>query len=160
MKQILLTHFGAYPRMTAQDGVKLVYQAAFGPGHLLADREKARAFLHRELEQTPARAGAMLEPIGGGYARLHLAQAKAAGLEEEVLFQRFLSASRGPAPGMAAFEEHLRLLEELAARGLTPFSARELADYLTQYRAAGCPMVSHSDTYRQAYHPAYRVVNL
>ena len=27
-------------------------------------------------------------------------------------------------------------------------------------RAAGCPMVSHSETYRNLYHPAYRVVQL
>ena len=158
MREILLSHFTRYPEMTPQDAVKLVYQSAFGPGHLLADQERARAFLHRELEETPARAGAVLEPIGGGYARLHLAAAKAAGMDEEAIFLAFLTAAGHPTPGTAVFEHNLAVLEELAGAGQTPFSAQALADYLAQYRAEGCPMVSHSETYRNAYRPAYRVV--
>ncbi len=153
-----MRHFAAYPAMTAQDAVKLAYQAAFGPGHLLADEEKARAFLRRELEATAAARGPVLEPIGGGFARLHLACARAAGLGEGEIFQRFFRAAGADAPGKAAFEQSLTLLEQLAAAGETPFSAEQLADYLAEYRAAGCPMVSHSETYRQHYHPAYRVV--
>ena len=30
--------------------------------------------------------------------------------------------------------------------------------FLKSYRAAGCPAVHHSEAYRRAYHPAYRVV--
>ena len=158
MREILLSHFARYPEMTPQDAVKLVYQSAFGPGHLLADQERARAFLHRELEETPARAGAVLEPIGGGYARLHLAAAKAAGMDEEAIFLAFLTAAGHPTPGTAVFEHNLAVLEELAGAEQTPFSAQALADYLAQYRAEGCLMVSHSETYRNAYRPAYRVV--
>ena len=32
-----------------------------------------------------------------------------------------------------------------------------LAGYLAAYRDAGCPPASHSEAYRAAYHPAYRV---
>lgn len=158
MRTILLAHFDRYPEMTPQDAVKLVYQSAFGPGHLLADPERARAFLHRELEETPARAGAVYEPIGGGYARLHLAAAKAEGMAETEIFAAFFRAANRQTPGKAAFEQGLSLLEGLAAAGQTPFSAEALADYLARYRAEGCPMVSHSEIYRNAYRPAYRVV--
>ena len=48
----------------------------------------------------------------------------------------------------------------LAACGKAPFSPAQLADYLQSYRWEGCPMVSHSERYRQHYHPAYRVVCL
>ena len=34
----------------------------------------------------------------------------------------------------------------------------ELEDYLTEYQKAGYPMVSHSEQYRKAYRPAYRIV--
>ena len=158
MREILLSHFARYPQMPPQDAVKLVYQSAFGPGHLLADLARAKAFLHRELEETPARAGDVYEPIGNGYARLHLAAAKAANLEEETVFQAFFQAANGKTPGKEAFERGLSLLEEITARGEAPFSTEELSDYLREYRAAGCPMVSHSQTYRDCYHPAYRVV--
>jgi hypothetical protein len=33
-----------------------------------------------------------------------------------------------------------------------------LEAYLSAYEMAGYPMVSHSETYRQNYRPAYRVV--
>ncbi len=42
----------------------------------------------------------------------------------------------------------------------TEFSFEELNEYLAKYIAAGCPMVSHSEIYRQAYKPAYRVVKV
>ena len=160
MREILLSHFARYPQMTPQDAVKLVYQSAFGPGHLLADLARARAFLHRELEETPARAGDVYEPIGNGYARLYLAAAKAEGVEEAAVFQAFFAAANGKTPGKEAFEQGLSLLEGLAVQGQTPFSVAELEAYLREYRAAGCPMVSHSQTYRDAYHPAYRVVQI
>ena len=38
------------------------------------------------------------------------------------------------------------------------FSKEALQTYLAAYREAGCPLVSHSETYRRAYRPAYRVV--
>lgn len=158
MKTVLRSHFARYPAMTPQDGVKLVYQSAFGPGHLLADPDRARAFLHRELAETPSRAGEIYEPIGNGYARLHLGAAKAAGLAEEEIFQAFFGAANGETPGKETFEQGLSLLEDLTTAGEAPFSAAELTDYLAEYRAAGCPMVSHSPVYREHYHPAYRVV--
>lgn len=158
MRAVLLSHFARYPEMTPQDAVKLVYQSAFGPGHLLADADRAKAFLHREWQETPAWEGAVYEPIGNGYARLHLGAAKATGVEEDAVFQDFLRAASGQTPGKEAFEQGLSLLEGLTAQGETPFSKAALSDYLREYRAAGCPMVSHSQTYRDCYHPAYRVV--
>ena len=146
--------------MTPQDAVKLLYQSAFGPGHLLADPERVRAFLHREMEETPARAGAVYESIGVGYARLHLGAAKAQSLSEGAVYTAFAQAAATPCPGKEAFEGGISLLEALTAAGEAPFSAGELADYLTAYRAEGCPMVSHSEAYRAAYRPAYRVVRL
>lgn len=158
MEAILLFHFAAYPAMTPQDGVKLLYQSAFGPGHLLADPARALAFLRRELAETSPASGPLYEAIGGGYARLQLSAARAAGLSAEEIFREFSRAAEAPCPGDAAFAQGLVLLEKLTARGEAPFSAAELTAYLREYRAAGCPMVSHSPAYRAHYRPAYRVV--
>ena len=160
MTHILRAHFARYPQMTPQDAVKLLYQSAFGPGHLIRDEGYARARLAEELAQTPPCDGELLEDIGGGYARLHLGAAKAQGLSEEAVYARFSRAAAAPCPGKAAFEAAVACLEALAAGGEAPFSADQLAAYLTAYRAEGCPMVSHSEPYRAAYRPAYRVVNL
>lgn len=56
------------------------------------------------------------------------------------------------------FSEKLQILREVSAGQGMPFTAGALEEYLLPYRAAGCPMVRHSEAYRQAYHPAYRVV--
>ena len=160
MTEILRAHFARYPQMTPQDAVKLLYQSAFGPGHLIRDEGYARARLAEELAQTPSCDGELLEAIGGGYARLYLGAAQARGLSEAEIYDRFYRAAAAPCPGKAAFEAGIALLETLAAKGEAPFSAAQLADYLTAYRAEGCPMVSHSEAYRAAYRPAYRVVKL
>lgn len=158
MTDILLSHFSRYPKMTPQDAVKLLYQSAFGPGHLIRDEAAARARLEEELASTPESDTPLLEDIGGGYARLYLGAAKAQNYSIDEIFARFLASAQATCPGKAVFEEGLSRLEELTGQGRAPFSMQALTDYLTQYRAAGCPMVSHSDTYRECYHPAYRVV--
>lgn len=158
MTDILLFHFARYPKMTPQDAVKLLYQSAFGPGHLIRDEGMARTRLAEELAATPENDGPLLEDIGGGYARLHLGAAKAQKLPFDTIFARFLVSAQANCPGKAAFEKGLSRLEELTEHGRAPFSLQELSAYLTEYRAAGCPMVSHSEIYRTQYRPAYRVV--
>ena len=160
MEQILLTHFANYPEMTPQDAVKLLYQSAFGPGHLIADPGCALRRLEEELAATPAGDGALLEDIGGGFARLHLGVAKAQNLPVSAIFARFCAAAEAKNGGKPAFDAGLSLLEALTRAGKAPFSPAALSDYLQAYRAEGCPMVSHSEPYRQHYHPAYRVVCL
>ena len=158
MTDILLFHFARYPKMTPQDAVKLLYQSAFGPGHLIRDEGMARARLAEELAATPEHNEPLLEDIGGGYARLHLGAAKAQKLPLDTIFARFFASAQAACPGKAAFEAGLSCLEGLTAQGRAPFAPAALAAYLTEYRAEGCPMVSHSQTYRDHYHPAYRVV--
>lgn len=158
MTEILLSHFARYPKTTPQDAVKLLYQSAFGPGHLIRDEDMARARLTEELAATPENDGPLLEDIGGGYARLYLGAAKAQKLPFDTIFARFLASAKADCPGKAAFEAGLSCLEGLTAQGRAPFDSAALEAYLTEYRAEGCPMVSHSQTYRDHYHPAYRVV--
>ena len=57
-----------------------------------------------------------------------------------------------------SFKKKLELLRELAGESLLPFSQDVLEDYLREYEKAGFPMVSHSPAFRDAYHPAYRIV--
>jgi len=157
MKETLLTHFAAYPAMTAQDAVKLLYQATFGPGHLIADLTVAAKRLTEEraaCEKTDAPA---FERIGGGFCRMHLGAMELQAVSDELLNRMFLLSAEKTGD-MDTFSARLNELEDLAQEGRTPFSAAALADYLAAYRVEGCPMVSHSQVYRDAYGPAYRVV--
>ncbi len=150
----LRAHFARYPGLTPQDAVKLLYQAVFGPGHLVQDEKMAARRLSAERAECEKHDGAAFEPIGGGFARMHLGARELEGVSDELLTALFLRAAKITGE-KATF---LAALEELEDMGEMPFSPAELREYLAAYRAGGCPMVSHSEAYRAAYSPAYRVV--
>jgi hypothetical protein len=52
------------------------------------------------------------------------------------------------------------VLRQLTAAGHFSFGMIELGHYLSEYIKSGCPMVSHSEQYRQAYQPAYRIISV
>ena len=153
-EEILLCHFEKYPLMTPVDAVKLCYQSAFGCGHLVKNKDFALSMLENELCETTSDAGAQLyEPIGGGYMRFDLHKAKAIGIPEEKIAEIFMeSANSGK---KTELEPKIDVLKKLAEEGRTPFSERSLSEYLSGYNGE---MVSHSEKYRKAYAPAYRVV--
>lgn len=153
-------HLSAYPRMEPADGVKLAFQSAFGCGHLLADHRRVAAYAALEAAQTPEDpSGPLYRAIGRGLCRLNLKCPLLRRLSgERIADLMFLTADTVDAGDRAAFERSLTQLMELARQGRTPFTLQALESYLADYRRRGCPVVSHSEAYRAAYAPAYRVV--
>lgn len=150
-QDIARKHALRYPLMRPQDYAKLAYQNEFGPEHLAPGKEQILSSLREEW-------GAVLpdgsphppEPIGNGLCRFHLTCeydfALAAPLLAE-LFYLTAQRRRGTAAGLA---EDLALLEALDIPGMT--------DWLADYRRQGCPPVHHSQVFRAAYHPHYRLL--
>ena len=159
-ERILLAHLQRYPLMGPEDCAKLIYQSEFAGEHMIADAEQSLEWVRRELEETEACNGEIFEEIGDGIARLHLGPAKAAGMSPEEINQRFVSSAAKAKVTKEGQEQKLRLLERLCREDRTPFSVGELSDFLEKYRAAGCPALHHSEGYRKAYAPHYRVVKL
>lgn len=161
-EQLLKKHIEAAPRMAPTDAVKLAFQSAFGCGHLLSARESCAEYVRREMAQVqedPSVPSAVL--IGRGLCRLNLAAPQVRSLPPETIADMMLLTNDqvlARQDNQTVFEQTLSQLEQLAEGNQLPFSAAELAEYLTLYRAQGCPPVSHSEGYREAYHPAYRVV--
>lgn len=150
-----------YPLSEPRDAVKLVYQNEFGGGHLITDRAACRARLLAEYEATPQNTSLPLtESIGNGLVRVNLAAMNSAGYTPERLFDDFAASAESHRGTLPAFWEKLHFLTSRFEEVGFPFSRAEWEDYLAVYRAAGYPAVSHSDAYRNAYHPAYRVVAL
>ena len=157
MKTILLAHARRYPAMEPTDAVKLLYQSTFGGGHLIQDEEAAIRYLRREYAATPRDTGKPLtEDIGNGLLRVNLAALPENRLE--ALGKAFLHSAKVCQGTLEDFLPKLALLRALTAEGTFGFSSQTLDGYLEEYARAGYPMVSHSERYRQAYHPAYRVV--
>ena len=157
LEHILKTHAGRYPLMQPTDGVKLLYQNEFGGGHMIRDAESCLQFLRREYATVEKDPQALREEsIGNGMVRVYLPALTDE--ELEALGQRFLRSAAQHTGDKARFLEKLELLRRLTREGCFGFDSEALEDYLQAYKAAGYPMVSHSDAYRNAYRPAYRVV--
>ena len=158
LKAILITHAKRYPLMQPRDAVKLIYQNEFGGGHLIRDEEACLNYLRREYADLEKDQTAPLcEDIGNGIVRVNLTALKEEDLEQ--LGKAFIDSAAKHKGTMDTFLNKLDVLRKLANEGVFNFDTNALSSYLTEYKAAGYPAVSHSEQYRQAYKPAYRIIN-
>ncbi len=145
-----------HPSMRPQDAAKLCYQAARGAEHLLADTEAARRYLYAEFEAVEPRDGELYEPISDLICRVDLAVLKHRGLSVNELFCAFVASCR------ISEDSDMKLAEYLDTVGqcidALPFTANEWFDFLTEYKKLGMPAIHHSESYRIAEKPAYRIV--
>lgn len=149
-----------HPSMQMQDVVKMCYQAVFGAEHMLADVEKARQYFYQEYEATPAAFSIPLyEPISEEFCRINLAAWKARELDPDELFDLFAASAKHAILGTRTdLNNCAKSAEKLIKKGLFPFSLEEWKEYYITYKNNGMLPVHHSETYRQAEHPAYRLV--
>ena len=150
-ERIVREHIVRYPRMLPQDFAKLAYQSEFGPAHLVADE---RAVTDSILTEWRAVSGyeppCNPEPIGGGFCRFHMTDAYDPVEAAPVLAALFIR-SAGERTGT-----HEGLLARLDVLRRMPVPGMEA--WLDGYRQRGCPPVRHSEAFREAYRPHYRVL--
>lgn len=163
----LRAHIQNHPLLLPQDVVKFCYQAAYGAEHLLADTAAARAYFDAEYKTVvPSGKAVLMEELNEFYGRVSLSAWKAEGLQSDRLFALFCGgAMKIPTQEERAEREermqrYLETASRLAAAEQTPYAEADWLTFLESYRACGFGPVHHSDAYRQAYHPAYRVVRL
>ena len=159
LRNVLRQHAARYPAMSPQDAVKLVFQNEFGGEHLLADEKESLDRLIKECENLSLCVGQpAAEDIGNNKARLFLASDAAKRLSPGCVFKIF-TASMGQQASAESFEKKLKILRDEVRSGIFGFEKKELDCFLREYRAKGGSAVSHSQPYREAYAPAYRVVD-
>ena len=159
MKDIIRYHIAAHPSVIPQDAIKLCYQATFGAEHLLTNTTQAKTYFEQEWHQTPACDIPITEPLSDSYMRINLGAWKHAGLPADWLFQMFLNTASTPGYGSVEnLTEKLNIVEDLAVEGSLPFSLELWQKACREYTQNGAGAVHHSDSYRTAEHPAYRVV--
>ncbi len=159
IKQVLEYHAKRYSLMQPCDAVKLLYQHDFGIGHMIRDSRSFTERLLREAAETPPRPDIELtEPVGNGIVRVMLNSPDISRISLETLAVCCLRTAEAFRSSPEDFSRHLKLLESCCRDRMFGFSPAELDEYLSAYRAEGCPPVSHSPIYRNTYHPAYRIV--
>lgn len=166
--EILNAHAVKYPLMEPQDFVKLAYQSACGPGHLMMDLESVTAALSEEWRGISTQISRSIlastpEKIGGGLCRYYLTGVHPDNPDNNnldfnftdavLLLSRLLCLTAEKQDRTQAdliLQERLVTLESADIFGMR--------DWLVKYREQNCPPVRHSEVYRNAYHPHYRVI--
>ena len=157
LKRILREHAMRYPLMQPIDAVKLIYQNEFGGGHLIRDEEACLNYLRREYESVEKDFTMPLyENIGNDIVRVNLAAVKPEDLDQ--LGRDFIRSAVEHTGTRERFLQKLDVLRQLTEAGHFGFGMIEMESYLSEYIKSGCPMVSHSEQYRQNYAPAYRII--
>ncbi len=156
IKRLLIEHFGRYTEAEVVDAFKLLHQSAFGCGHLSPSREGAAAYIREELAAIKS-AEDSIERLGGGFSRVGLGWLSL-GLSADTLARLLCRSAERRTEGEAWLCRGLTALTEAVAEGLLPFDGEELSRAIEAWRLGSFPPVHHSERYRRAYSPAYRVI--
>ena len=148
--RILKEHATRYPQMKPQDYGKLVFQSEYGPEHLVTEKQPMISFLKEEMAELPSDTVPKdIELIGGGLCRFPLSFCKSEA-EVRLLADLFLLTAQehsGSAEGIRNKTEELKKLH---------ISGME--EWLKDWEKNGYPPVHHSQSYRESYHPHYRLL--
>ena len=157
-RDLLTEHLGRYPQLNIQDIFKFLYQSAFGCEHLVSSLNRVTDGIEREYADLCRVDGRpLVERLDGEYSRVHLCWLDK-GLKSGTLAKLFsLSAKKEP-EGLGRLLEKLDTVRELVKEGGLPFSADEFEAALAKWQDNGFEAVRHSDGFREAYRPAYRVI--
>ena len=155
-RDLLLSHYRRYPCLELADIFKFAYQSAFGCEHLVTSETAAAEYIRRELAVAPP-SPAIPEPLDGDYFRLPLACLGEA-LSPERLAHLFCLSAKREEQGASELSRILSVAHDMVRGGALPFSEDAFSQALSEWREAGFPAVHHSERFRAAYHPAYRVI--
>lgn len=140
-----------HPSMQPRDALKMCYQAAHGAEHAMSDPAGARKYLREELKAVAADAGAPIyEQISPELCRVNLGAWKFHNMKWQWLFNMFTASG-----GSGDIEPLLETVRSLAERGMLPFTG---ADWDAELASWNGGAVSHSEGYRAAEKPHYRIV--
>ena len=156
-KTRLSEHFRAYPELQAEDIFKYLFQSAFGCEHLVSNPDTALTYILREASTLPADLPPQIDRLDGAYSRVHLSWLNH-GLLPETLTRMFCLSAKTEARGAEALEEKLSAAREMVADGSLATVSKDFEEKLASWAAMGYPAIHHSETFRRAYRPAYRVI--
>lgn len=187
-QKLLINQYNSHPHMQIQDMVKLIYQSEFAGGHLISNKNDSLTMLQDELNsiykpkkqddlqstnelqlqdtsqssqepQSAYESQSIFEYIGNAIYRLNIVPAVKSGLSFTTINNFFVFTANNKKGTMESFENKLNILLESCNENLLPYDKNEVNSYLLNYKSKGYKAVSHTDTYRSIYYPAYRIVS-
>lgn len=160
IEALLMEHFERRPQMRATDVYKLLFQGAFGVGHIISEGAWKR--LQEEVESLdiddhPTEPLIERISVDGSMVRVNLRPYLRRGFPLDRLYEAMeeTSKDRGfPEKFLFAWS----VFHEFASSGAMKVDGEELASLHRDLQKKGPRPHHHSEHYRVAYYPAYRVV--
>ncbi len=140
-------HLKKYPLMETQDVLKLHLQGILGPAHLVGEIGDVVANLQREYDSIKDLdyQWDLVEYVSDKYARIYLKPFY-------LKFGTFL-------PLAECFKQSAELVDTTEYwKTIQSLKDRFDGEVIDRYIELGNPLIRHSETYRQNYHPHYLVV--
>ena len=138
--------------MTAQDCVKLIYQAVLGPAHLGRAGTPKPEYIANEMAKAPRRDVPLWESIGNGLCRFNLDSVHNK-LRPETIHGLFVLTAKQHKGSLEQLKEQLALWETACTH-----PAEEVSAELQKLFDSDYAPVSHSEPYHHAYDPHYRLI--
>lgn len=140
------------PGLHEEDIVKLVFQGMLGVGHLLADEAVVTARINGEIAHLAVFPEEPLtEAVSSDYVRLNLRPAAATGIRPEWIARLMMLSD----PPRASREDAALTLERLCDEQVIRLDSTEWGARIRDQSW----LPSHSESYRHAYSPAYRIIS-
>ena len=159
-----------YPESRVQDIYKSFCQDNLGPGHLIPNSERARAYLLSELDEYRRNLDSGLYgkpelryvPVGdkGNYVRVDLSVVLDGLVDTDTLLDAFVrSANEGTVLTETEWKEKWSSVADVIRKHFPdiPDAAQDLAA-IDSLMAEGNLILHHSEAFGEAYHPHYRIV--
>ena len=152
LRRCLAQHLQKYPLAAEEDVVKFVFQGMFGVGHLISSHQQTLEYIVSEMNSVEAdEREPLTERLSPFWFRLNLRAAKAQGMNPaSIEMMTYESAKYRPADFTRQDVYDFCLKLEEFDREKMRLAAEKILDENW--------LPSHSESYRNAYHPAYRVV--
>ena len=156
-RKALLEHCGRYPGLKIRDVFKFLYQSSFGCEHMVSSLEAVTNWIRKE-HSCAVTGDGMVDPLDGGYSRVHLDWLDR-GLSAETLGKLFYLSAKTEEDGKIELERKLDVALEMVRSGELPFAFEGFTVAVSQWKEDDYPAVHHSEKFREQYHPAYRVIS-
>jgi len=157
MERVIRNQYLLYPKSEICDWFKLIYQSEFGNTHMSSNAKLVQEELVKEMK-TAKDTDHHKEDIGNGHYRINLGWLKNSELSVEV-FNRILMLSREMSEGtFDGFWKKISVLEQSIKDIPIPVNLNDFHAFEQDYFKKGCPLLNHSEIYKEEYKPSYRVV--
>ncbi|MCW4049529.1 MAG: hypothetical protein NWE89_07300 [Candidatus Bathyarchaeota archaeon] len=162
LRELLLGHIERHPAIQARDIYKLLFQGVFGVGHLISEktwdslREEAGRINIDDHPEEP-----LVEEVSpdGSMIRVNLRPYLRAGHSLESLYQA-MKESATHEGDEAVFLGYWEPFKQLVTEQGLPFIVESIEKLDESMAEEGVKPKHHTQKYRDAYYPAYRVVKL